>query len=347
MVCSLLAGRAADLLGRRRVFVSGSSRSPAPCSRAAWRRRCPRCSPRARDPGLAAATVVPAALALLTDTFPDREQRTRALAVWTAAAASGGAIGFLIGGVVTDVLGWRWIFLLNVPIALAAAALAPRVLAERRDDGPRRLDLRKIAGAVRRPGIAQASAVAFVLTSTTGGAGVLVTTYLQDVLDHPPATAGLLFLPFSVVVALGSLLGPRIVAATSERVTVAIGLAIVAVGLLVLTRPTPAPAPRRSSRASRSAARAWRWASVAATGIGMGAAAEDEQGLAAGVLNTATQLGTAVGVAAFGLVASAGTASSAVDGAVCPRRRLPARLVFRIDAGDRRGGRLGGNATEN
>ena len=80
--------------------------------------------------GLGAALTAPAALALLVDAFPgDR----RAVAVWTGVAAVGGASGLVFGGVIADTLGWRWVFLINVPIGLVTLALTPRLLRESRD----------------------------------------------------------------------------------------------------------------------------------------------------------------------------------------------------------------------
>ena len=85
--------------------------------------------------GLGAAMVVPAALALLIATFPQGAVRDRALAVSTAAAAGGGAAGFVLGGLITASLGWEWVFLINVPVALMALALAPRLLPATCDGG--------------------------------------------------------------------------------------------------------------------------------------------------------------------------------------------------------------------
>ena len=89
--------------------------------------------------GLAGAFVSPATLALLTTTFGEGRERNRALSVFGAVASAGGASGLLLGGVLTEWAGWRWVFLVNVPIAVLAAIAAPLVLRETRD--PRRLDV--------------------------------------------------------------------------------------------------------------------------------------------------------------------------------------------------------------
>jgi MFS family permease len=80
----------------------------------------------------------------LTTTFPEGRDRNRALGVFGAVASAGGASGLLLGGVITAWAGWRWVFLVNVPIAVAAAVIAPLVLRETRDRTARRLD---VAGA--------------------------------------------------------------------------------------------------------------------------------------------------------------------------------------------------------
>src|SRR3979411_2320880 len=96
--------------------------------------------------GLGAAILSPAALSVLTTTFREGAERTRALGVWGAVAGSGGAAGVLLGGVLTDSLGWEWVLYVNFPIGIAAALLAPRLIAESRAEGERRhFD---IAGAV-------------------------------------------------------------------------------------------------------------------------------------------------------------------------------------------------------
>ncbi len=83
--------------------------------------------------GLGGAVIAPASLSILTTTFHEGRERNRAVGIWGAMGGAGGAAGVLLGGVLTDVLGWRWILFVNVPIALAAAFFAQRLLAEGRD----------------------------------------------------------------------------------------------------------------------------------------------------------------------------------------------------------------------
>jgi len=84
--------------------------------------------------GLGAAIISPAALSIVTNTFAEGAERNKALGVWGAVAGSGGAAGVLLGGVLTEYLGWEWVLFVNTPIGIAAALLAPRLLDESRDE---------------------------------------------------------------------------------------------------------------------------------------------------------------------------------------------------------------------
>ena len=88
--------------------------------------------------GVGAAALAPAALALLTATFPAGRARVRAFGVWSAMNAAGGALGVLIGGLLTQYAGWRWVMFVNVPMAAVALALAWRGVAADRARRPRR-----------------------------------------------------------------------------------------------------------------------------------------------------------------------------------------------------------------
>jgi len=134
----LLGGRLADLLGRRRIFIAGlllfalaslaggfaESESVLVAARAVQ--------------GLGGALLSPAALSIVTTTFKDGSERNKALGVWGAVAGSGGAAGVLLGGVLTEYVGWEWVLWVNVPIGIIAALLAPRLLLESRSDDANR-----------------------------------------------------------------------------------------------------------------------------------------------------------------------------------------------------------------
>src|SRR3712207_6762950 len=82
--------------------------------------------------GLGAAIISPAALSIVTTTFPEGSERNKALGIWGAIAGLGGAAGVLMGGMLTEWAGWEWVLFVNVPIGLAAAVLTPRFVLESR-----------------------------------------------------------------------------------------------------------------------------------------------------------------------------------------------------------------------
>ncbi|REK86382.1 MFS transporter [Streptomyces inhibens] len=121
----LLGGRACDLYGQRRLLVLGLTVFGL-CSLAGGLAQTPWQLITARaGQGLGAAAAAPAALAMLTTTFTEGLRRVRALGVWSAVNAAGGALGVLAGGLLTEYAGWRWVMLINLPIVAAALALIP------------------------------------------------------------------------------------------------------------------------------------------------------------------------------------------------------------------------------
>jgi len=129
----LLGGRAADLLGRRRLFVAGLIvfSVASLVSGLAWSDEALILARAAQ--GLGAAIITPAALSILMTTFAEGRERNTALGVWGAVGAFGAVAGVLLGGILTDWLSWEWIFYINVPVGLAALALTPLLLRESRD----------------------------------------------------------------------------------------------------------------------------------------------------------------------------------------------------------------------
>jgi EmrB/QacA subfamily drug resistance transporter len=350
----LLAGRAADLWGRRRLFMIGLavfSAASLVCGFAI----SPLTLVLGRiAQGLGAAIVAPSALSSLTAAFPEDEGRGRALGVWTAAAAGGGATGWLLGGLLAGSLGWEWVFFINLPVGVVGVALAPFLISESRDEtAPPRLD---VAGAVsvtagltllvygitrvQEAGLVEpvtlvsigasvaflagfvaverrvrhplvplgvfrsrpllgANLVALALTAATTPPMLLCTLYVQQVLGYPPAQAGLVFPPFNLAVICGSLLGPRVVARWGPRATMVCGLLTIAAGAVCFLGITPRGegylfylVPGFVLMGSGLGC-----ASVASTASGTAAADGGLQGLASGLLNSAAQIGTVLGLA--------------------------------------------------
>ncbi|WP_208901005.1 MFS transporter [Streptomyces incarnatus] len=152
----LLGGRACDLYGRRRLFVAGLLVFGV-CSLAGGLAQEPWQLVAARaGQGVGAAAAAPAALALLTTTFTDGPARVRALGVWSAMNAVGGALGVLAGGVLTQYAGWRWVMLINLPIVATALVLVRAAVPS--EPGPVRRERPDLLGALL----------------ATGGTGLLV-----------------------------------------------------------------------------------------------------------------------------------------------------------------------------
>src|SRR6266702_4011182 len=136
----LLGGRAGDVLGRRRVFIAGiilfsaASLFGGFATTQAWL-----LGARALQ-GVGGAIVAPAALSLITTTFPEGPRRNRAMGVYAAMSIGGAAVGLIAGGLLTTYASWRWVLYVNVPIGIVVAVVAPRAFAETARN-PRRFDL--------------------------------------------------------------------------------------------------------------------------------------------------------------------------------------------------------------
>jgi EmrB/QacA subfamily drug resistance transporter len=172
----LLGGRAADLLGRRRLFVAGLGLFTA-ASLIAGVSSSPAMMIAARAAqGLGGAMLSPAALSLLQVTFPHGRERNIAMGIWGALAGLGGTLGVVVGGILIDSISWRAVFFVNVPIGLALIAIAPVLIAESRTarlaaGEPRQFDL---AGAVLGTGGLLALVFGIVRTQALGWGSVEV-----------------------------------------------------------------------------------------------------------------------------------------------------------------------------
>ena len=353
------AGRVADVVGRRPVFLAGLA-SFALTSTACALAWSPAALLGARVlQGAAAAVLAPAALSLLTTLTEPGESRRRAVGWWTAAAAGGGASGWVLGGLITEYAGWRWVFGVNLPIGLVAALVAAHVLPRGSERAAKGFDLAGavlatgglaslllgLSGAAERgpwdpltwaplllaslllglfvvherstshpilpPGllrsrpIAGANLTAIALTASTSPAMYLVTVWTQDVLGLPPGRTSLMFPALNLSVIAGSLAGPWALRRLGARQSLLIGLAGVAAGSVLLAGlpATDLPLARVLSSFVLMGA-GLGLASVASTEVGTMAAAPADRGAASGVLNSAAQVGTALGLAVLVPLAS-------------------------------------------
>ncbi len=134
----LLGGRCADLLGRRRVFMAGLVVVAVASLAAGFSATQGQLIAARAAQGLGAAIIAPAALAILTSMFADGGERNKALGAWGAVAGSAGAVGVLLGGILTEGLGWEWVLWVNVPVALIALAFTPGLIPESRSESATR-----------------------------------------------------------------------------------------------------------------------------------------------------------------------------------------------------------------
>jgi EmrB/QacA subfamily drug resistance transporter len=128
----LLGGRTADLFGRRRMFLVGLGVFTAASMVCGLAPNAASLIGARAVQGMGAAILSPVTLTIVTMTFVEPRERSRALGVWSAALASGGAVGVLLGGILTDLFSWRWIFLVNIPVGIAGIVIGRMVLRESR-----------------------------------------------------------------------------------------------------------------------------------------------------------------------------------------------------------------------
>jgi MFS family permease len=368
----VLGARLGDKYGPRRVLLIGLVLFTAVAFLAATAHEIMQLLTAIALEGAAAALSVPCALRLLLDVATDPQARRTALAAWSATGAVAGVLGYVIGGVLTNVFGWQAIYVVYAPLGaflfagvflwvpnlaapdryrrldlvgavlLLAAVMALIVGASLLE----RPDLRSVAlgsltvgilltvifagqqhrahtplipaAAARSKNLRSGSLVSFVNTATTSSAGVLATLLLQQHLGLSPLQAAFTLMPFSIAVIAGSVLSRPLGARLRDQRLCSVGLGGIAAGNLVL-----------AVTAGRLAGLV---AGVVVAGVGLGIAAvaatslgtrvrNELTGSATGLLNTAAQLGTALGVAALVTIASiasppTGTAIAWAAGAV-------------------------------
>lgn len=308
--------------------------------------------------GLSAAASVPAALGLLTGAVPEGRRRQRAVAAWSAAGAAGGGIGFVVGGIATDVLTWRALFWMTIIVAASFAAAAARVVPP---DSP--TDRRGAVGwpsgvlltvttmgligattaagegaqisvTVGLAGVWLITLVAFVRTerkgraplltpeawrsrtlrwgvvgsfantATTSSSFTVATLVLQDNLGLSAIATGGLLVSISVLVVVGSAGAPRILRSLGWGPTLATGLLVIACADATMA---VWPTITGIGIAAAVCGLGLGVASVAATDLGT-TVPNDLKTTAAGVINTAAQLGAAVGTGALLVIATTGSA---------------------------------------
>jgi EmrB/QacA subfamily drug resistance transporter len=356
----LLGGRAADLLGRRRILMLGLAIFTAASLGAGLARTEGLLIAMRGVQGFGAAVVLPAALSIVMNMFAEGAERNKALGLWGAIGASGATVGVVAGGLLTRYVGWEYIFFLNVPIGAAALLLAPRIVPESRLAAARRrfdpLGAVTVTGALlllvytisKAPqagwgsartvallAVSAALLVAFVVIEARAAAplmplrifrvrtvavanavGLLLggsffafifigTLYMQQVLGYSALQAGTAWLAASLTSVALAGVAQQLVTRISAGPVMALGMVMIGGGILWATR-VPVHGHFWSDLAGPflvvGAGTAFAFIPVSIAGLA--GVAEQEAGLASGLLNTSQQLGGAIGTAIASTVAA-------------------------------------------
>lgn len=299
--CLLLAGGAmADRFGARRLYMTGllvftlasllcgvaSNMSLLVAARVLQ--------------GIGAALLVPASLALINQAYAGNPAgRATAISLWAGCGGIAMAAGPLVGGVLIETLGWRSIFLVNLPLGLIAVGLSARLAAsaiQPRAAGWLRLTVQLFGSRV----FSLCVAVSLLSALLLYGLMFVLSLYFQRTLGLSPLRTGVAFLPLTVLVSIGSLMAGEFVRAFGSRWLIggALMLYVTGFGLLLMGGTTPdyalivVPMPLIGLAAGLI--------TPAATAALMNAVPPGQAGIAAGTLNTARQIGAALGVALAG-----------------------------------------------
>ena len=365
----LLGGRAADLFGRRRVFVIGLALFSVASLAGGFATTSGQLIAARAVQGLGAAIVSPAALSIVTTTFTEGAERNKALGIWGALAGAGGAVGVLMGGMLTEWAGWEWVLFVNVPIGVAAAVLAPRWVRASRTHEQTSMDvagaLSVTAGLVvlvyalvdandagwgsgqtigllalsvaliaafiaielrtkhpimpltifRNRNVASADAVALLVGASLFSMFFFISLYLQQVLGFSALDAGLSYLPLSAAIILSAGGASQLVTRVGPKPVLVAGLILTTIGLVLFTQ---------ISADGSFAGDVLVPSVIVAVGLGLSfvsltilavaGISHDEAGMASGLLNTAQQVGGALGLAVLSTVASSYIAGQAAGG---------------------------------
>ncbi|WP_123670503.1 MFS transporter [Actinocorallia herbida] len=364
----LLGGKAADRYGRKRVLVFGLGLFGLASLLGGLAQEPGHLVAARAVQGIGAAALAPAALALLATTFPEGRARVRAFGVWSATNAAGAAFGVLIGGLLTEYAGWRWVMFVNVPMAVAALAMAWRGVAADRSGarggrpdvlgavlatagmtllvfGIVRTDryawtspetLTTLAAAVvllavfvlverttrREPlvrlglfahrSVLGASLYTLLVGSTMSSSFYFASLYLQQVLGHGPALTGVEFLPMALSTVAGSVLAVELGYRVAPRTLLVGGGLLSAAGLAWFGLLSPDGAFTTDVLGpSITVGIAFGLCLGPLISIGTAGVASHESGTASALLNSARQLGAALGLAALGTAAADRTGPAA------------------------------------
>ena len=356
----LLGGRAADLLGRRRILMLGLAIFTAASLVAGLATSDGLLIAMRGLQGFGAAVVLPAALSIVMNMFPEGAERNKALGLWGAIGAAGATVGVITGGMLTQYAGWEYIFYLNVPVGVAALLLAPRLVPESRLAGARRrfdpLGAVTVTGALlllvytistapragwgsartvtllsvsaalllaflviearaaaplmplrifRLRTVAVSNAVGLLLGGSFFGFIFVGTLYMQQVLGYSALQTGIAWLAATITSVALAGLSQKLVTIISPGPVMALGMALIAGGILWAAQ-VPVHGHFWGDLAGPFfvAGAGTAFAFIPVSIGGLTGVAQQEAGLASGLLNTSQQLGGAIGVAIASTVAA-------------------------------------------
>ncbi len=359
----LLGGRAADLVGRRRVLVAGVVLF-AGASLAGGLSTASGALISARlVQGFGAALMAPAGLSILTTTFTNPVDRHKALGLWGAVSGLGAAVGVFFGGVLSEGPGWRWVLFVNLPFcALILASAFALISAERKRPSLAGFDIpgavlvtagvlllvyalikAPTAGWTNRHTIGELATAAVLLaafalnelrrqnpltpfsifrtkgllaadtTQLIGFAGFysmffFLTLYMQNILGFSPIRAGAAYLPVTIGIGVAATVSARLFGRVGTKPVIVVGSVLAALAIYYLSRlPSNGDYVRDLLPGLVVMSVGLGGVFVGVTTAANAGVAETEAGLAAGLLNTAQQLGAALGLAIFSALATART----------------------------------------
>jgi EmrB/QacA subfamily drug resistance transporter len=361
----LLGGRAADLYGRRRVFVSGVFGFAAVSLMVGIAQSDLQMIVLRGLQGFCAAFMSPSALSIVLATFREPHERARALSIWGMVAAGGGAAGVLLGGILTQYLSWRWNFFINVPVGVLVGFFALRLApAHESEEANKALDIPGAAlitsamillvytlteantwgwasaltlgclaavaalilafiyneSRVARPlvplsvfrigNIAAADLTQLPVTASLFAMFFFVSLYVQTVLDFSPIKSGLSFLPVPLIIAISAMLAPRVIARIGYKPILVVAPWLLAGGLFILAHvPVDGSYYADVLPGISLIAIGMGFSFVSLTIAATTGIPGHFSGLASGLLNTAQQIGGALGLAILSSVAASTTST--------------------------------------
>ena len=370
----LLGGRAADLLGRRRVFVAGLVLFSAASLACALSDSASMLIAARAVQGLGAAIISPAALAILTDTFAEGSERNKALGVWGAVAGAGGAVGVLLGGILTDLLTWEWVFFINAPVGAVVIALSLRTLRESRVEGGVRgfdvlgaltgtgglvllvyglsetvdvgwasgqtalllagsaallaaflwIEARAKAalmplGIFRNRTLSGANVVGFLLGAAIFSMFFFLSLYMQQVLGYSALRSGIAYLLIAGTIIVSAGVAQALVTRLGVKTVLVTGMVLLTLGVLWFTQVSVDGSYLGDlAPGFVIAGVGLGFAFVPVTIAALTGVRAHEAGIASGLINTAQQIGGALGLALLSTVANTRTEGLLEDGTQAP-----------------------------